>query len=94
MSRSGTKKTRAQAPLPPPQVTDVNPTLTGKVSPIRWFGSFYQIGTILFVLKRKAFSFSSYLDSWAGETGIVILGRVVQAQLMYLRYANQLHPGI
>jgi hypothetical protein len=50
----------------------VNPTLTGQVSPIRYFGSFYQIGKILFV--TKAFSFSNYLDSWACEIGIVILG--------------------
>jgi hypothetical protein len=71
MSRSGTKKTRAQV-RSTPRVTGVNHTLTGKVSPIRRFGSFYQIGTIHFV--TKAFSFSNYLDSWACETGIVILG--------------------
>jgi hypothetical protein len=57
---------------PPTKVTGVNPVLTGIVSPIRFFGSFYQIGTILFV--TKAFSFSNYLGSWACETGIVILG--------------------
>jgi hypothetical protein len=43
-----------------------------KVSPIRCFGSFHQFGTIIFV--TQAFSFSSYLDSWAHETGIVVLG--------------------
>jgi hypothetical protein len=49
----------------------MNLILTGKVSPIRWFGSFYQIDTILFV--TKAFSFSNYLDSWVCETDIVVL---------------------
>jgi hypothetical protein len=46
---------------PPSPHNRCESTLTGKVSPIRCFGSFYQIGTILFV--TKVFSFSSYLDS-------------------------------
>jgi hypothetical protein len=69
MSRSRTKKSRAQAP---PWVTCVNSALKGKVSPIRCFGSFYQISVILFV--TKALIFSNYLDNWACETGIVVLG--------------------
>jgi hypothetical protein len=70
----GLRKLGHKPRLPPshPPVTGVDLTLTGKVSPIGCFGSFYQIGTIFPI--TKALSFSNYLDSWACETGIVILG--------------------
>jgi hypothetical protein len=78
----GLGKPERKPPPTLPRGTGVDPAPTGKVSLTRCLGSFCQIGTILLV--TKAFSFSNYLDSWACDTGIVILGRAVQAQLMYL----------
>jgi hypothetical protein len=58
----------------------MDPALAGKVSSIGCLGPFYQINVVFSF--AKAF-LKIYLDSRAHEAGIVMLGRVVQAQLMY-----------